>query len=422
MTTGRELEVNLSTLLGLNNRRPDFRLKTKDGVFVRAAANVLISDAGTAKRRRGYSEVFSGTSCHSFWVDHTTDTGFYADGVNLYRVAASGAGLGRELLVNDLVPGRALTYARVGTDIVFSDGTTNRCIGASGERPFGVPTPGATPSAAAVAGGSLVAGTYQVSIAFANDDLELSGATPAVLVDAELNDKLVVSQLPLSWPAGATMLLVYVTQPNATTLFAERRLHAPAASVELPTLTGSGMQATTYLARELPAGRILRYFGSRLYSALGDTLWYSDVYSPALCSPTRSYVTFDAPITLLEHCDDGMYLCAGETYWMAGDIESTQPKIVSPTTAVFGSGYPLPQQKQVVWMSDKGLVRANAGGQLELVQDENVVVAPATSGASVVLEADGQRHAVSSLFGAYQSGAAAASYMDAEVVRKGTTL
>lgn len=422
MTTGRELEVNLSTLLGLNNRRPDFRLKTKDGVFVRAAANVLISDAGTAKRRRGYSEVFSGTSCHSFWVDHTTDTGFYADGANLYRVTASGAGLSRELMVNNLVPGRALTYARVGTDIVFSDGTTNRCIGADGERPFGVPNPGTTPAVAASAGGTLVAGAYQVSIAFANNDLELSGATPAVSVDAEPNSKLTVSQLPTTWPIGVTMLLVYVTQPNSTTLLVERRLRTPTASVELTTLTGSGMQATTYLARELPAGRILRYFGTRLYSALDNVLWYSDVYSPALCSPTRSYVMFDAPITLLEHCDDGMYLCAGETFWLAGDIESTTPKVVSPTTAVFGSGCPLPQQKAVVWMSDKGLVRAGAGGQLELVQDENVVVAPATSGASVVLEADGQRHTISSLFGAHQSGAAASSYMDAEVVRKGTTL
>lgn len=422
MTTGRELEVNLSTLLGLNNRRPDFRLRDKQGVFVRAAANVLISDAGTAKRRRGYSEVFSGASCHSFWVDHTTDTGFYADGVNLYRVTASGAGLGRELLVNDLVPGRALTYARTGTDIVFSDGTTNRCISASGERPFGVAAPTVVPAVAAAGGGALTAGVYRVSIAFANDDMEISGTTPAVLVDVAAGQKLVVTQLQTVWPLSATSLLIYVTQPNSMTLLVERRLYSPTASVELTILSGSGMQATTYLARELPPGRILRYFGSRLYSALDNVLWYSDIYSPALCSPTRSYAVFDAPITLLEHCDDGMYLCAGETFWMAGDIEATTPKVVSPTTAVFGSGCPLPQQKMVVWMSDKGLVRAGAGGQIELVQDENVVVAPATSGASVVLEADGQRHAVSSLFGAHQSGAAASSYMDAEVVRKGTTL
>lgn len=421
MTTGRELEVNLSTLLGLNNRRPDFRLRTKDGAFVRAAVNALITDAGTAKRRQGYTEVFAGTRCHSFWTDETTDVGFYADGANLYRVTANGAGLARTLMANNLVPGRALTYARVGTDIVFSDGVTNRCIGASGERPFGVPTPAAAPAIAAAPGGALPAGTYQVCIAYANNDLEISGTTPASIVDVPAGSKFVLSQLPASWPAGVTMLLIYVSQANGSTMLVEQRMLAPAASTELVSLTGSGMQATTYLLRELPAGRILRYFASRLYSVSGNVLWYSDVYSPALCSPTRGYVMFNAPITLLEPCEDGMYLVADETYWIGGDIEAATPRIVLPCTAVAGSACRLPQAKQVMWMTDKGFARGAASGQVTLIQDENVAVAPATSGASFVLEADGQRHAVASLSGADISGASATSYMDAEVIRKGTT-
>jgi len=422
MTTGRELEVNLSTLLGLNNRRPDFRLRTKDGVFVRSAANTLISDAGTAKRRSGYTRKLQGANCHSFWVDRATDVGFYADGSALYRVRSAGSGLARELIANNLVPGRALTYARAGTDVLFSDGATIRCVGAAGERPFGVPTPDSVPAVAAVAGGSLPAGVYQVSIAFATDDLELSGMTPATSVEAAAGSKLVVSNLPATWPAGAATLLLYVTQPNSTTLLVEQRLTAPTTSTTLVGLLGSGMQATTYLSRPLPAGRILRYFGSRLYSVSSNVVWYSDVYSPALCSPMRNYVMFNAPITLFEPCEDGIFLAADETYWLGGDIESAAPKIVLPTTAVFGSACALPQTKQVVWMSDKGLVRGSAGGAVELLQDENVVVAPAASGATTVLEADGQRHALSALSGTRLSGAAANSYMDAEVIRKGTTL
>lgn len=422
MTTGRELDVNLSALLGLNNRRPDFRLRTRDGVFLRAAANTVISDAGTAKRRSGYTQAFSGANCHSLWADRTTDTGFYADGVNLYRVRSGGSGLARELVANDLAPGRALTYARVGTDIVFSDGMTIRCVGVGGERPFGVRAPGGAPAVAAQPGGAVPAGTYMVSIGFANNDLEISPLTPAVMIDAAAGSKLVLTQLPTTWPPGASMLLIYVTQPNGTTLLVEKRLSAPAASVEVAALLGSGMQATTYLARELPAGRILRFFGSRLYSVGGNTVWYSDVFSPALCSPTRSYVQFNAPVTMFEPCDDGVFLSADETYWLAGDIEATTPKVVSPTAAVFGSACTLPQTKQVVWMSGKGLVRGSAGGEVELLQDENVAVAPAESGASIVLEHDGQRHAVSSLLGAHASSTAATSYMDAEVIRKGTTL
>jgi len=422
VSTGRELEVNLSALLGLNNRRPDFRLRTKEGAFVRSAANAVISDAGTAKRRSGYTQVLSGSGCHSFWADRTTDTGFYADGANLYRVRSGGAGLTRELLANNLIPGRALTYARVGTDVVFSDGASIRCIGASGERPFGVPAPGGALAVAAAPGGALQAGAYRVSIGFANDDLEISPLTPIVAVDAAAGSKLTLTQLPTTWPLGATMLLIYVTQANSTTLLVEKRLTAPAAGVEIAGLLGSGMQVTTYLARELPAGRILRFFGSRLYSVLGNTVWYSDVFSPALCSPTRSYVQFNAPVTMFEPCDDGVFLSADETYWLAGDIEATTAKVVSPATAVFGSACAVPQTKQVVWMSNKGLVRGSAGGEVELLQDENVAVAPAESGASLVLEQDGQRHAVSSLVGAHTSSSAATSYMDAEVIRKGTTL
>ena len=422
MSTGRELEVNISTLLGLNNRRPDFRLRTKDGSFLRAASNAVVSDAGTVKRRSGYVEEFAGTDCHSFWVDSATDTGFYADEATLYRVTAAGGGLRREALVADLVRGRQLTYARAGTDVVFSDGVTNRCIGSDGERPFGVPGLPAVPTVTTSSGGSMLAGVYLVCFAFANDQMELSGTTPALQIDVPANGALVLSGMPAAWPAGVDQLIIYVSPPNDQTMYAEQRLYAPATSATVSTLSGAGMQVTTYLARALPPGRILRYFGARLYVVDGPLLWYSDVYSPALCSSSRSFVQFPAPITVFEPCDDGVFLVADQTYWLAGDIESTTLRQVLPCTAVFGSAGNLPQTKQCYWMSSKGMVLAGPGGAAELLQDENVVVGRAAAGASVVLEQDGQRHAVSSLYGAEGAVAAARSYMDAEVIRKGTTL
>lgn len=421
MTTGRELEVNLSALLGLNNRRPDFRLRTKDGVFVRAAVNSLVSDAGSIKRRSGYAEEFAGADCHSFWVDTTTDTGYYADTSTLYRVRASGAGLAREVMVSDLARGRMLTYARVGTDVVFSDGVKNRCIGAEGERPFGVPSVQTTPVVTPSTGGSLTAGAYQVCFAYANDQLEIGGTTPAALVDVPANGKLTITNLPAAWPLGADTLLIYVSTPNGTAMFVERRQLTPSTTDTISVLLGSGMQASTYLQRELPPGRILRFYGTRLYVADGVTLWYSDIYSPALCSPSRSFVMFQAPITVVEPCDDGLFVVADATYWLGGDIESATLKEVSPATGVFGTGRAMPHQKQCFWMSNKGIVMGSPGGAVELLQDENVVVPGAAAGASLVLETDGQRHAISSLFGAEGATAAARSYMDTEVVRKGTT-
>lgn len=422
MTTGRELEINLSTLLGLNNRRPDFRLRTKDGAFLRAASNALISDAGTAKRRPGYAPVLNGADCHSFWVDRASDIGFYVDGQTLYRVRSAGDGLSREALAGDLVSGRGLTYCRVGTDIVFSDGFTTRCVGAEGVRPFGVPELSVEPLVSAVSGGGLDAGVYQVCFAFANTQLEFSGTTPALQVDVSQGQALSISGLPATWPAGADILVIYASAPNGETMFAERRLTAPTASLTIPTLGSSGMQVTSYLKSALPAGHIVRHYGGRLYVAAGSVLWYSDIYSPTLCDRSRSFVQFSAPITVMEPCDDGFYLVSDATYWLAGDIEAATLKEVLPCTAVFGSAGHLSQEKKVFWMSSKGMAVGAAGGQVDLMHDENVVVSKAAAGASFVLETDGQRHAVSSLFGAERTAAAARSYMDAEVIRKGTTL
>lgn len=422
MTTGRELEINLSTLLGLNNRRPDFRLRTKDGVFLRAAANALITDAGTARRRAGYTQVFSGSDCHSFWHDAATDEGYYVDGATLYRTKDNGASLDREVVVNDLVPGRALTYTRAGTDVVFSDGVTNRCLSADGERVFGVPPLQRVPTVEASVGGALAAGSYSVCFAYANTHLEISGTTPAWLVDVPADGKLTITDLPDAWPRGVDMLLIYVSQPGGAAMFIEQRLLAPQASVTLSVVTGGGAECSTYLQASTPAGRILRWWGGRLYVANGSTLFYSDAYNPALYTPARNYVQFNAPITVVEPCDGGVYVVADKAYWLAGDITQATAKEVLPAPAAFGSSHHLPMAQAVYWMSSKGLVVGDWQGQVSLLQDENVVVPRMNSGATVVLEQDGQRHAVTALYGVNGASAAARSYMDAEVIRKGTSL
>ena len=130
---------------------------------------------------------------------------------------------------------------------------------------------------------------------------------------------------------------------------------------------------------------------------------------------------FPAPITVLEPCDGGLYLVADATYWIAGDIESAELKAVAPYTGVLGSGMRLPHTQNCGWMTPKGLAVGSQTGEVALVQDENVAVGRAAAGASFVQEQDGQRLAISSLFGAEGAAAAARSYMDAEVVRKGTS-
>jgi len=422
---GRELELSLGTLLGLNNRLPEFRLRTEAGTFVRAAANVDISDGFNAKRRQGFARAVAGTDCHSFWVDEVTNLALFADGASLYKLVPTATGVAGNLL-SATAAGyrRALSYVRVNDEILFTNGSANYALrdGETVVRPLGMAPLSAAPAVAASAGGALEAGYYTVAFAFVNGEGELSALTEAAQVSVAAAGALAITGLPASWPTDATGLLVYVSPPNGEVLFLQARLSAPAASRTITTLGVGGAQAATQFMVPMPAGQIMRYFGGRLHVAAGSTLWYSNIYSPALCTPTKGYVQFPAPITVFEPCEDGCYLVADATYWLAGDIASATAQKVSAARGVLGTGGRSTVAQQCFWMSDKGLVAGSPGGAIKLLQDQNVVVDSAQVGATLFREADGQRQLVSSLFGGDGSTAAASSYMDAEVVRKGTTL
>ena len=56
------------------------------------------------------------------------------------------------------------------------------------------------------------------------------------------------------------------------------------------------------------------------------------------------------------------------------------------------------------------------------VQEAAIAMDVAQAGASLFREQDGKKQVIASLFGSDMTAAAAYSYMDAEIVRKGTVL
>lgn len=431
-----ELEVNIASMLGLNNRRPDFRLRTQNGVFERAVVNADVTDGATIKRRRGYARSVAGSACHSFWVDDTDDLGYYADGANLYRVRP---GLQKALLTSALHAGRPLTYARVGDEVFASDGLSNYAISATADivRPLGAAPLARVPVVTATTGGALLPGVYQICFAFINDGREISPTTPTLYVtipDAGSSGAsvtgvtpggtgaLAITELPSTWSADVDRLLIYVSAPNGTVPLLQHQLVDPATSFTLTTLNLGGMHAMTQHRIPLPPGQILRWHSGRLYSVVSNFLWFSEVYSPAICDPVNGYVQFNEPITVFEPCDSGVYLVADGAYWLEGDITQAEAKKISPNRGVFGTGGQIRALKRCFWMSDHGFMVGDATGNAVALTDENVAVGMATSGASLFRENDGQRHLLSAVSNSQAPVTAARSYMTAEVIRKGTKL
>lgn len=407
---------------GMNNRAPDFKLATKtaDGErthFTRSIVNSDVTREGSLRRRAGYEKVVSGAACSSLWSDGKTT--LYADGPDLIRLSGEGPFVA-STLYSGLLADHFVSFAAVNSDIYWTDGQVLRRIDASGDHPNGVPMLAQEPVVAASLSGFMPPGAYTLCFTYRNADGEESGSTVPVQID--VTNGIDITGLPAAWPASVTGLAVYMTSTNGTELMLAAVLAAPATSMSFASAPALFERCTTLLMAPMPAGDIVRYLNGRLLVAVGSTLYYSEPYALSLRSPTRNYIQFPERITVLEPVNNGFFVVADQTYWVAGDVVEAELNPVLPYGAVFGTGVQIPNENAACWMSTRGLVRGEQDGSVKNLQEQNVAVDPAALGASSFMERDGMKQAVSSLFGAEPTQMTAHSYMDAEIVRKGTTI
>lgn len=406
---------DFGALLGENNRRPDYRLKTDEGSFVRAAANVDLTPQSTFKRRQGSALTVAGTDCHSLW-SNGTDT-YFADYDTLYHLSPT---MVKTAVSAQVVPGQQVSFADVNGVIYCSTGAEIfQLFGSSAAVKAGIIPPNVSPTLTAAAGGSLPAGIYQATISFIAPSGEESGAIKPVSATVPENGSLTISGIQVS--AGYSTA-VYLSPPNGDVLF---RI-AKTTSAALPTITiqpqSNAARARTILLSRMPAGQIVRYADGRLIVASGNILYYSELFAPTLYNPAKNYIPFAENITMVRSCVDGMFVSADQTYWLAGDMATASLAPILPYKAVFGTDSEIPNSNNVWWMSQRGMVVGSPGGQVENVQEKFVAVDAATAGASLYREQDGMRQMLSSLFGTQTNVMAASSYMEFEVIRKETVL
>ena len=406
---------DFGALLGENNRRPDYRLKTDEGSFVRAAVNADLTPQSTFKRRQGSALAVAGTDCHSLWSSGTD--AYFADNATLYHLSDS---MVKTAVSAQVVPGQQVSFADANGVVYCSTGAEIfRLSGSSAAVKAGIVPPNVSPTLTAAAGGSLPAGIYQATISFIATSGEESGALRPVSVTVPENGSLTISGIQVS--AGYSTA-VYLSPPNGDVLF---RI-ANTTNAALPAITiqpqSNASRARTILLARMPPGQIVRYADGRLIVASGNILYYSELFAPTLHNPAKSYIPFAENITMIRPCDGGIYVSADETYWIAGDLASGAINTVLPYKAVFGTDSEVPNSNNVWWMSERGMVVGAPGGEVENVQEKFVAVDAATAGASLYREHDGMRQMLSSLFGTQTNVMAASSYMEFEVIRKETVL
>lgn len=365
---------------GMNNRLPDHALYDSDErvQLLRSAVNVDVTNAGTLRRRPGYTKLAAGTDCHS--LAKIGEEHFFVDGAELKLVEADRT---VRTLRGGLTPGARMSFAVAPTgDVIFSNGHEMGRVYAGAAHRFSAPA-APTPTVT-VAAGVMPAAAYQVSLAFVDEQGLGPAATPALVTLASPGGLLV--DVP-ALPDGVEQAHIYLTAPNGQTLQRARTV-AAAGPVLIGSVGALGARCYTQNLAELPAGRIVRSHMGRTLVAAGNTLHFTEPYSP-LCVPSKGYIMLPAEITVVEPCEGGVYVVADQAYWLGGDLAEAELRVVLPYGAPFGGSGAVPNTKSVWWMSHRGLVLADKSGNAKNLQERDIDFALMEQAAGTFIERGG---------------------------------
>ena len=407
--------------MGMNNRLSDMALSKLKEKRLRSIVNTDLTSDGTMRRRQGYAQALAGSDCHSLWSDG--DRAFFVDGTTLYSLSGEADALTKTQVRTGFAPGRRLSYVNVNGDVIYTDQSVLRKITDGVDGPLTMPLIQPEPVVAAGGSGALDAGVYQVCFTYYDADLRQSGATTPQQVTVAAGQGIQITGLPAAFPTGVDGIMVYMTPANGDQLMLALALSAAQTTLSIVTPPLLGGRCQTLLMAPMPAGEIVRYNNGRLMVALGRFLIYSDPYSLALHRPMRNFIHFADDVTVVETVPAGTFVATEKmTYFFGGDIATAEAKEVFPYGGVQGTGGPTPDSSRCFWMSARGMIVGNSDGSAKNVTEADIAMNRAVVGATSYRERDGIKQMIASLFSTQQTGAAAYSFMDAEIIRKGESL
>ena len=387
----------------MNNRQPDHALP--EGAL-RNAVNVDIDSQGRLSRRGGYAKIAAGIDAHSGWACDLW--ALFVSGSRLKRLNANNS-------VSDLMPVRGkVCYHFLNNVVYFSDGVGSYKMTASGAITNWGIQPLLAPALSAAAG-TLSKGTYLAAITPIGADLSEHGASPIVSIEIAENGAVKFS-LPATPDPQTAFTRIYLSTANGQTLYAVADVAAGVSSYTV-TADGQGRELDTVGVTPMPPGSSITSLNGHLYVASGKVVWSTDYLAPDRLRPSTGYMQFNEAVAILASVPSGLWIVTEKTYFYAGSDPSTfSQKLVAEYGAPDGQPYHIPNSNDVVWYSDRGIVRAGEG-MLNL-QEENVATESGTNAAIMVREMDGIVQAIASVQNPSVSKLASASFIEMEVIRK----
>lgn len=359
---------------------------------VRSAVNVDIGRGGQFSRREGQTLALGGMGLHSLFKPTLREFVMIAEDTAVVALVEE-EGFLQVARLNSADP---LNYAEYNENIYWVNRTTAQWLppGSYVARPVGVPTPENVPTLSAGAG-SLLPGKYAVCFTYIDERGEESGATQVTVIDLPQGGGIVASNLPLDhmdW-----QLRAYITDPDGEQLRSAAQFPAVFPTYNIAEVA-RGAECTTQYLVPLRPGEFITKLAGRLYTAVEDTLSFSNAMRPHLYNPAHNFIKFSGSISFIEAVGDGIYVGDDRGIWFLDgtDPEKFALRPVSTRRAVRNSSLCLPpscfdpervrsQTPVAVWLGESGYIVGMDGGTIVELQSERVKVPAGLSGRSVFL-------------------------------------
>lgn len=392
----------------MNNRASERALPPE---AVRNAVNTIFVSPTQLVARQGMTRVLSalypkgGFSCPlgSYFVEGHALKSFNSD--NTSTVVYSG------------ITGTEFAFWYFDSTVYFSDGVVCLKITESSVTQWGMSIP-STPIVSSITG-TYAVGTYLVAYCWVDATGQESGCSSIVAIDIEDNSGFVFSALP-ALVANAVSLRIYMSTANGKVLYHVADTTASSYTLTTGRYDGGNVCESMFL-HPPPPGRLIGLYKGRAYVAdSSGAVWYSEPFSYDRFRLADSYIQFPEVADVMLPVTNGIFFAYGNrTDFYAGTPEDGFDITMKfEYGGVFGTGKVISNTDNVCWQSQRGAIIGTPDGQCKNIQEANVAVDSAVSGASVILEQNGSRQFVAVLNQPAMSKFAAQSWFDMEVIRR----
>lgn len=393
---------------GMDNIHADHDLP--EGAL-RRVVNGDVSDSGKIRRRRGFTQALAQSGAHSLHSDLANGAVFVAGNVmKRFNPDGTTANLGA-------VPTGAnlLAYEAAGNSTYFMSPATRGKLtnGVLGE--WGVEVP-ITPPNLMLDAGALDAGEYHAALTYLLADGRESGASMQASITLDAPGSIAFYGLPIPTQAGVTAKRLYLTTANGEVLY---HVATVAAADTVGAIGSFGAELRTQYLVPPPLGTAIAHALGRMFIAKGPIVWFTEALDFDHVDPRKNFYQFPSDVTLIAGTNDGLYVCADQTYFIAGaGTAEARPIPVLGFGAIAGTKARLPTSRTPIWFTERGAVIGKDGGAVEIVSEKLVAPGQMTAAASLVLEQDGLRQFVVVGQNTEASTLQCGSYAEAEIIRR----